>query len=209
MGQELIASGEQQELLIEALLTLAISARGLEQYEPFDLSEITAHVLLGSRPEIDQLGIDVQTTVAPAPAMGDPRLAGRLVGNLFDNALRHNVTGGHVNIATRTDAGQAVLTITNSGPIVPQDDIDRLLQPFQRLHTDRADHSDGHGLGLSIVQSIAAAHGATLTAHARTGGGLRIEVRFPQPTPANGNGGLPDTTARHQSPQPFSQLREA
>jgi signal transduction histidine kinase len=190
MGQELIASGEQQEQLIEALLTLATSARGLEQHEPFDLSEITADVLLGPHPEIARLGLDVQTTITLAPAIGDPRLAKRLVANLFDNALRHNVTGGHINIATRTESRHAILTIANSGPVIPPDDIDRLFQPFQRLHGDRASHHpDGHGLGLSIVQSIAAAHSAALSARTRPDGGLQVEVRFPPPPePSNRNG---------------------
>jgi signal transduction histidine kinase len=179
MGHELIAAGEQQEQLIEALLTLATSARGLERHEPFDLSQITADVLLGPHPEIGQFGLDMQTAITPAPTTGDPRLARRLVANLIDNALRHNVTGGHITIATRTESGQAILAVGNSGPIIPQDHIDRLFQPFQRLRGDRANHPDGHGLGLSIVQSIAAAHGAVLTAHTRADGGLHVEVRFP------------------------------
>jgi signal transduction histidine kinase len=200
MGQELIASGEQQEQLIEALLTLATSTRGLERHEPFDLSEITAGVLLGPYPEADRLGLDVQTAIAPAPAIGDPRLAKRLVANLFDNALRHNVAGGHVSIATRTESGYAILTIANSGPIIPRDDIDRLFQPFQRLHSDRANHPDGHGLGLSIVQSIAAAHRAALSARARSDGGLHVEVRFPPPVPGNRYRGIPDLWASYAGP---------
>jgi signal transduction histidine kinase len=179
MSRELIAAGEQQEQLIEALLTLATSARGLECREPFDLSQVTADVLLSPHPEIDRQRLDVQTTITPAPVTGDPRLARRLVANLIDNALRHNATGGHVTITTRTESGHAIFTITNSGPIIAQDDVDRLFQPFQRLRSDRANHPDGHGLGLSIVQSIAAAHSAALTARTRSGGGLHIEVRFP------------------------------
>jgi len=186
MGQELIASGEQQELLIEALLTLATSGRGLDRREPFDLSEITADVLLGPHPKVDQLGLDVQAAITPAPATGDPCLAQRLVVNLFDNALRHNVTGGHVTVATRSESGQAVLTIANSGPVVSPDDIDRIFQPFQRLRGQRANLPDGLGLGLSIVQSVAAAHGAILNARARPRGGLDIEVRFPSRGSAEG-----------------------
>jgi signal transduction histidine kinase len=183
MGHELIVSGEQQEQLIEALLTLAASARGLDRHEPFDLSAIAADVLLGRHSEVDQLGLAVQTTIAPAPGTGDPRLARRLVANLVDNALRHNVAGGHVSITTRTESGRAVLAVANSGPVIGEDDIDRLFQPFQRLHGRRANHPDGHGLGLSIVQSIAAAHSAALTARTRVGGGLHVEVRFPPPPP--------------------------
>ena len=212
MGRELIASGEQQEQLIEALLTLATSARGLDRREPFDLADITADVLLGARPEIGQLGLDVQTAITPAPATGDLRLAKRLVANLLDNAVRHNVTGGHIAVATRTESRHAILTIANSGPVVPPDDIDRLFQPFQRLDNDRASQPDGHGLGLSIVQSIAAAHGAALSARARPGGGLRVEVRFPWSVPRNRNGGPrlnSQTPARSSAPaaQPDGQAR--
>jgi signal transduction histidine kinase len=187
MGHELIASGEQQEQLIEALLTLATSARGLDQHEPFDLSEITADVLRGPHPEITRLGLDVQADITPAPAIGDPRLATRLVANLYGNALRHNIADGHIHIATRTESRHAILTIANSGPVIPPDDIDRLFQPFQRLHRDRANHPDGHGLGLSIVRSIATAHSAALSARTRPDGGLHVEVRFPQ-SPRAGNG---------------------
>jgi signal transduction histidine kinase len=184
MGHELIAAGDQQEQLIDALLTLATSARGLDRREPFDLSEITAQVLLGGRhPEIGQLRLDVESTIAPAPAIGDPGLVQRLVANLVGNALRHNVIGGHVSVATRTESRRAVLTIANSGPVIPPDDIDRLFQPFQRLGNDRTSHPDGHGLGLSIVQAIAAAHGATVTARPRHGGGLAVDVSFPLPAP--------------------------
>jgi signal transduction histidine kinase len=187
MAQELITSGEQQEQLIEALLTLATSERGLERHEPFDLSVIADEVLLGAHPEIDQLGLDVQSIMTPAPVTGDRHLVERLVANLFDNALRHNLAGGYVNVATRTESGHATLTIANSGPTIPHDAIDRLFQPFQRLNSDRAHHPGGHGLGLSIVQSIATAHGATTTAHPRPEGGLSIEVTFPSPIPMDAN----------------------
>jgi len=183
MGHELIASGEQQEQLIEALLVLAASARGLDRHEPFDLSAIAADVLLGRHSEIDHLGLAVQTTITPAPGTGDPRLARRLVANLVDNALRHNVAGGHITVTTRTESGRAVLAVANSGPVIGEGDIDRLFQPFQRLRDRQANHPDGHGLGLSIVQSIAAAHSAALTARTRADGGLHVEVRFPPPPP--------------------------
>ncbi len=179
MGKDLIASGEQQQELIEALLTLAISSRGLEHREPFDLAEITNEVLLAPHPGIHELDLDLQTTITPAPTNGDPRLANRLVTNLFDNALRHNIDRGHVNIATRSESGVAVLSIANSGPVIAEDDIDRLFQPFQRLRRNRAYQADGYGLGLSIVQAIVAAHAATIGAHALPDGGLHIEVRFP------------------------------
>jgi signal transduction histidine kinase len=69
--------------------------------------------------------------------------------------------------------------VTNTGPLIPASEIQRLFQPFQRLNGTRTQHTDGHGLGLAIVQAIATAHNATITAQPRQHGGLSIEISFP------------------------------
>jgi signal transduction histidine kinase len=109
---------------------------------------------------------------------GNPDLIGRLAANLVDNAVTHNVPGGTVTLTTGKWDGYAVLSVANSGPVIPAADIDRLFQPFQRL-TARTSNGNGHGLGLSIVAAIATAHGATLTTRARPEGGLHIQVSCP------------------------------
>jgi signal transduction histidine kinase len=101
------------------------------------------------------------------------------VANLLDNALLHNVAGGWVEVETGIRAGRGVISISNGGPAILPEEVKRLFQPFQRIAPDRAGHSDGHGLGLSIVRAIATAHGATLTVRARREGGLAVEVSFP------------------------------
>lgn len=179
--QEVLDLGEQQERLIDALLTLASSEGGIDRWEPFDLAEITEKVLLDRQPEAARRGIRVGTALSTAPATGDPSLAESLVANLVDNALRHNQPGGQVDVSTATTDGRAVLSASNTGRPVPPGEVDRLFQPFQRLGSQRIQHTGGHGLGLAIVRAIAAAHAATLTASARPGGGLSIEVSFPRP----------------------------
>jgi signal transduction histidine kinase len=72
-----------------------------------------------------------------------------------------------------------VLSVANSGPVIPPGELGRILQPFQRLAATRVSDGDGHGLGLAIVDAIATAHGATLTARPRPEGGLNVEVSFP------------------------------
>jgi signal transduction histidine kinase len=186
-GQQLLASNREQERLIEALLALARSESGLDHRERIDLSVICGDILLRPDLDIGTLGLHIQTTIRAAPLDGDRRLIERLVANLVDNAVGHNVTGGQVRIATTvTDTGKAVLTIANTGPVIPPAEVDRLLQPFQRLDPHRIHHKDGHGLGLSIVRAIAAAHSATITAHPGAEGGLSVRVTFPASPNTNG-----------------------
>jgi signal transduction histidine kinase len=174
-----LAAVEQQERLIEALLTLARGERGLERRESFDLAAVTAEVLRARSPELQRRALHIDATLTSAATAGDPRLVERLVANLVDNAMRHNVAAGQISVATGTGAGYAMLAVIKSGPVIPAAALARLFQPFQRLGADRTAHRDGMGLGLSIVQAITVAHGATLTVRAQPEGGLAIEVRFP------------------------------
>jgi signal transduction histidine kinase len=180
MCQELLAASDQQQRLIEALLTLATSERGLDHHQPIDLSTLADSLLLAPWPEADQLEIAITAMIDPAPTTGHAALAERLIANLIDNAIHHNTPGGHVEITTGVRDQHAFVTVTNSGPMIPVDEIQRLFQPFQRLGGARTQHTNGHGLGLSIVQAIATAHDATITTHAQPDGGLAIEVSFPR-----------------------------
>jgi signal transduction histidine kinase len=179
--EELLASNAEQEHLIEALLALASSEGGTEHHEPVDLSAIAEAVLLAPRREGRPLGLQVEAATKPAALHGDPILAERLVANLVDNAFRHNIPGGCVQITTATSRGRAVLSVTSTGPVIRPDEVEQLFQPFHRQQSRRAPSGSGHGLGLSIVRAIAAAHNATIKACAQPGGGLSIDVTFPRP----------------------------
>jgi signal transduction histidine kinase len=179
--QDLLASGEQQERLIEALLALASSERGLDRWDRFDLATVTEQAASAYSTDAKRREVQVSVSLGAAPVAGNPDLAGRLAANLIDNAIRHNVPGGRVEVRTETAGQDSVLTVSNTGPPVPLDQAERLFQPFQRLDSDRVSHPGGHGLGLAIVRAIAAAHHARLKVHLRPGGGLNIEVHFPPP----------------------------
>lgn len=181
--QEVLAAGEQQEHLIEALLTLARSQRGLSHRDPVDLHDITADVLSALQPEATARKVKVNASISPATLPGDARLIERLVSNLMQNALRYNVPNGLVRVTTGTRESQALIRVVNTGPTVPPDEIERLLQPFQRLSTDRAGQHHGHGLGLSIIAAIARAHEALLDIHPASAGGLDIGITFPTASP--------------------------
>jgi signal transduction histidine kinase len=178
-GAELLESGQQQERILEALLTLATSEAGLGRLEPTDLAKMTATGLESVGTEAERRTLHLEASLDSAPLLGDPDLIARLVTNLLDNAVRHNVPGGTVDVMTVERDGHAVLSVANSGPVIPPGEIGRLRQPFQRLEATRITNADGHGLGLAIVDAIATAHGATLSTRPRAGGGLHVEVSFP------------------------------
>ena len=177
-SEEVLAAGEQQERLIESLLTLARSQRGLDHHEPFDLAAVASDVADAHEAAAAARGLRVDISVRPAPAYGDPYLAELLVSNLIANAINYNAPHGHVEILVHEN-DRAVLQVTNTGPLVSADDIGRLLQPFQRDTLDRTGGHDGLGLGLSIVAAIAKAHGAALDVRPEDAGGLAVRVAFP------------------------------
>jgi len=181
VGRELLASNAEQEHLIEAMLTLASSEAGTGEREPLDLAAITSAAVAAARPAIGLLGLHASTAIQPAALDGDSFLIQQLAANLIDNAVRHNIPGGDIQVGTATSDAGAVLSVTNSGQVIPAAEVDRLFQPFQRLGPRPARRDGGHGLGLSIVKAIATAHAATITARPRPGGGLTIDVTFPPP----------------------------
>jgi signal transduction histidine kinase len=202
--QEAIDAGKDQARLIDALLTLARSQRGLDQREPVDLAAVVDDALDAHRPAAAARGLQVDAAIDDATVPGDARLICRLVSNLLDNAIRHNTTGGRVEVGLAASPAEATLTMTNTGPPVPPDQVSRLLEPFQRAAPDRTASPDGLGLGLPIIADIAQAHQARLQIRPRPGGGLTITISFPrlpsigsqegrQPTPSR------DGAARAQS----------
>ena len=176
--QEVLDLGDQQERLIRSLLALAASQRGLGRSEALDLADITGHVLRARQHEAASKGISISAALTPAPATGDPNLVESLIVNLVDNAIRHNIPGGQVEVSVKPTAAGVLMSVGNTGLVIPPEDVDALFEPFRQLGTERILHGEGHGLGLAIVHAIASAHHAALTAQARPRGGLDITVTF-------------------------------
>ncbi len=176
--ERVLASEQQLEESIDALLSLARGERGLERRQPVDLAGLATDVLAERTAEIERRGLRLRTALDPARIQGDPQLLERLVANLIDNAIRHNLDGGRIDVTTaRSAAGDAILAVVNDGPAIPAAELEQLQGPFERLGTART--GDGHGLGLSIVRAIVMAHGGELGIAARPEGGLAVEARFP------------------------------
>jgi signal transduction histidine kinase len=156
---------------------------------------VTADALRTREAEAAYRGLVVHADLGPATVDGDAHLAERLVANLVDNALRHNTRGGSLWVSTGSSEGRGFLSVRNTGPVVPPQELPRLLQPFQRIGADSTDNGDGLGLGLAIVHAIVNGHGATLSCRALEHGGLNIHVDFPsqsaRPAPRVGSATRP------------------
>ena len=190
LGGTLLEVTARQERLIDGLLTLASSERMLADKVLLDLVEIAEGVVAVARPEAERLGLDIRLTAPQeAPFEGHQVLVERLVQNLVENAMRYNTPCGWIRVAVETAADDVSLIVTNTGPAVPAAAASALFEPFRRV-TDRVGSARGIGLGLSIVRSVAGAHGGSASAAAREGGGLIVEVRLPMP----GSGGVVEST---------------
>ena len=183
MAERVREASQRSERLIEGLLTLARSERQLRAGEPVDLSLAAADALSVARPEADRLGLRVSSVLGGAPVAGDRALLERLVANLVENAVRHNVAGGWLEVDTGLAGGRAVARVANGGRPIPPEQVAGLFEPFRRLGGDRTGSDRGAGLGLSIVRSVAAAHGGTVSAGAIPGGGLEVTVEVPAARP--------------------------
>ncbi|MCC3777540.1 HAMP domain-containing histidine kinase [Streptomyces sp. UNOB3_S3] len=179
LGKTLLATNERSEQLVEGLLLLARSDNEIVDRKPVDLAEVASQALDQARGEAQAKGVELRGTRQPAVVQGNGVLLERIALNLVQNAVRYNTPDGWVEVTTQALPGQAVLIVENTGPVVPAYEVDNIFEPFRRLRTERTGSDKGVGLGLSIVRSVARAHGGRITAEPREGGGLVMRVVLP------------------------------
>lgn len=179
MGAVVRDATRRADDLVAGLLLLARTQSGfaLADVRPVDLAAVVVPALAAVRAEAGRLGLRIQVRTAGAPVVGDPVLLERVAGNLLENAVRHNVPGGWVEVVTRVDDGAAELCVASSGRVVER--AEELFEPFRRGPVERTGDTPGSGLGLSIVRAVVVAHGGTVTASPVLGGGLTVTVRLP------------------------------
>jgi signal transduction histidine kinase len=183
LTRQLLATNERNEKLIEGLLVLAETDRGLMSATPQRLDEVVGEVVESWRSAADKAGVSLSADLAPTTVAGELPLLERLVVNLVRNSIKYNVTGGWVRVAV-TPPGR--LVVANSGPVVADEEVAGLFEPFRRGSGDRLDHGGGVGLGLTIVRSVVTAHRGTIAARANPDGGLTVTVGLPPDRAATG-----------------------
>jgi signal transduction histidine kinase len=177
MAGDIATAVETSQRTLDGLLILARSQAGLLRRTPVDLAEVAAAAIAAATVQAASGAVTLTADLRPAKASGEPVLLERMAGNLLDNALRHNHTGGHVTVSSGTANGHAFLRVVNTGPPVTPDEEQRLFEPFVR---GAANSTRGAGLGLSIVRAIVTAHDGQITSTARPTGGMDIAVHLPQ-----------------------------
>ena len=175
MGEAVRETVDRCERLIEGLLMLARSEAATGREEPADLSALAADCITDLRARAREADVDVRDDLEPAWTRGDPALLERMIANLVDNGIQHNLRGGFLRVSTRTENGRVLLTVSNGGLRIDAADAQTLTEPFRRL--DRA--AGGFGLGLSIVRSVVDAHGGTIELVAPVAGGLEVRIELP------------------------------
>jgi signal transduction histidine kinase len=179
MADQVLSATERSDRLIGSLLLLARIERGSLVRETIDLARLLSDAVDEVRPLAKTAGIRLEISVAAASVEGDPDLLRRLIGNLLENAVRHNVEGGWVTAGVTRDEGQAVISVANSGPVLSPQMATEIFQPFKRGAGTRTGSAQGSGLGLSIVATIAAAHKGRVHARPLADGGLEVSVTLP------------------------------
>jgi signal transduction histidine kinase len=181
LGDRLRRELDHVDQLIDGLLVLARAQHGaITDEATLPLDGLVSGAVAAQASAISGMGLDVSQRKCPeARVTGSTTLLARMVQNVIDNAIRHNSEGGWVRIRTDVTGPVAHIIVENSGPVLDEDDVQQLAQPFRRLGAERTGSDTGTGLGLSIVASIAEIHGGRLDLHARPAGGLQVTVKLP------------------------------
>ncbi|MCC9309259.1 HAMP domain-containing histidine kinase [Kitasatospora sp. RB6PN24] len=181
LGRTLLATNERSEQLVEGLLLLARSDNELVDRRPVELSEVALQAVEQVRSEAAGRELEIRSELNPVAVLGNGVLLERIALNLLQNAVRYNLPDGWVEITTAPGpGGVGELVVSNTGPVVPGYELEHIFEPFRRLKgADRTRSDKGVGLGLSIVRSVVRAHGGSIEAVPRPGGGLTMRVRIP------------------------------
>ena len=141
-----------------------------------DLAAVAREVVVEQAPHAEARGIDLGLDASAAPVEGDSEGLRVALGNLVDNAIRYTPAGGKVDVRVRTEGDAAIAEVLDTGPGIPPEERERVLD---RFHRGPGATSSGSGLGLALAREIAGRHGAAIELRGRDGGpGLCARIRF-------------------------------
>lgn len=166
----LITSSEEMQQMVEATLDFA---KGVGQHEVVCSTDLQDLMTQLAAPEVSLL--TDESLIVPVK----PGAMRRALRNLTDNAIRY---GNKARVSWRTIGNEAEIFVEDTGPGIPEGELEAVFSPYVRLETSRSHDTGGHGLGLSIARSIILEHGGSITLSNLSEGGLRAVVRLPLAT---------------------------
>ena len=179
---------DRADRLLESFLSLAQAQYAtLPDAGRVSLRRLVTDAIEARRDRIDERQLDVETALTPVEVEGSEALLARMVENLVENAVLHNRPHGHLRVSCGLDGSRARLLVESSGAVLDPASVGHLVEPFRRLGAERTASNNGFGLGLSIVDAVAAAHGGGVALHARPQGGLAVQITLPCAAPAARN----------------------
>jgi signal transduction histidine kinase len=164
---------DEMDAMISATLNVVLDIDVQEHRQLIDLDSL----LESLRSDQAEVGREVSISGHAAPLQGYPRSLRRCLQNVVENAVRY---GHRARIALRDQADRVSLTIDDDGPGIPDDMLERVLEPFYRLERSRNASTGGFGLGLSIAATVVQAHRGEIVLSNRDGGGLRVQIVIPR-----------------------------
>lgn len=183
---------DRAEQLVDGFLELGRAEHGeLPDRAAVALDQVIAAVIAEREPELAAKRIAIDQRLSATTVSGSPTLLSRMIDNVIENGVRHNITDGWLRIELQDRTDSARLTVESGGPTLDPHQVGELAQPFRRLGAERTGSERSAGLGLSIVAAIVAAHTGTLKLDAREQGGLRVAIDLPHDRSINGTEAAP------------------
>jgi signal transduction histidine kinase len=167
---------------VEGLLLLARAEAGVLRMDrqPVDLTQLAEEVYWRLKVLADSRSIRFESELGdPVVIRGDRERLRRLLFNLVDNAIKYTRQGGAVSLSVRSGDGSAAVEISDTGPGIPAEELEKVFLPFHRIPETGPEAVRGAGLGLSIARSIAAAHGGLIRVESAPGRGSTFSVLIP------------------------------
>jgi two-component system, OmpR family, sensor kinase len=180
-------AGKRMESLVDGLLTLArLDAGQLEsRHEPVDLRQVVETAVALLKPLADNRHIELNCDFQAVQVAGDAKHLGQVVANLLNNAITYNREGGQVRLHLAAAEHDAVLSVSDTGIGIGEDDFPRIFERFYQVDRARTGNNGGIGLGLAICQEIVHSHGGTIAVASVVGEGTTFTVRLPLPSLAS------------------------
>src|SRR5690606_20086835 len=183
LSSMVVSSLERMDQLIQDVVDLEqAESLGTQSATPYDLAALVEKVVKRNQSKADTQNVTMVYTEQSRPEKnlrGHALMVGQAIDNLVSNAIKYTPSGGRVEITLAVEGEQVVVRVKDTGYGIPPEAVPHLFRQFYRVHDPRTRHVQGTGLGLSLVQAIAHAHGGQVTVDSEIDVGSTFALSLP------------------------------